>query len=230
MNRSRRWCAVVVLGLLLFPLAVTAQFRGEVGLQSCGRLATEVTHYVRCPSLPGALYVGASMDAGLRKGLSLTTKVQLQFGRLVIEQCDSPCPSIGRAHRPQLDRIVAEPDFNVIDVQLGLRQQMPGPFDIAAGLALPIVDGPYGFFGATPMLVYGGFAEIRVELPVAPRMKAGIVCASTIIPPQARLTPRWTTLSEWSGYKRAGADWPTEHKSDPVTVSWLRCGAVVGGR
>jgi len=212
------------------PVVATAQFRGEVGLQSCGRLATEITHYVRCPSLPGALYVGASMDAALRGGLGITTKVQLQFGRLLIEQCDSPCPSIGRGHRPRLERIVAEPDFNVLDVQVGLRQQLPGPFDVAAGLALPIVDGPYGFFGATPMLVYGGFAELRIELPVAAQMKAGVVCAATIIPPQARLTPRWTTLSEWSGYKRTGADWPTQSNSDPVTVSWLRCGAVVGRR
>lgn len=197
----------------------------DVGLISTGPLATEVTHRVRIPSMPGALYVGATFDSPLTKYVAWTVRASYTRTNLEIERCEpQPCAPADRDHRPVARNIELEPDFTIINARAGLRLSVIEWATAAVGVALPVVECPYSQCGAQTMLVWGYWGDVRVLAPLSKRVRLGMNCSVTAIPSQGSPSPRWTVLSERSGLKQIGGQWPNAERRDPQRVDWYQCG------
>ena len=237
--RSRYRCAYFLVFLpLIFVREVSAQrsvLNVEFGLLNCGAIATEVENRVRCPSLPAERYVGLTFDGKWRllesidRNLSFTFRALLMDTHLQVVRCDPvPCESVNRfSLRPDASKIEQEFDWDYYEFALGVRYQvlldfLPNGlkrFEPALGPVFTLVsDCPYSRCGATPMAVPGLWVELRMPFSV---------CGLTWIPPQGGggwPAPRWTVVSERSGFKEVGESWPNKEQHDPQQVTILRCG------
>lgn len=206
--------------LLSVGLPVAAQTETELGYFSCGRLATEVTAYVRCAQMPAALYAGIGQDVPFAGQVAVTLKASVSVQTLEIYRCDAvPCRPLGRFARYR-GKMMAEPLFVTATPKVGLRWRPRSWGSAAAGLAVPVVYCPYIYCGASPMVVLGGWVDGRVSRPIG-SARLGVSFTALDIPPSTPVFPRWTTFSEWSGYKTG--DWP-RGRNDPLNVVWYELG------
>lgn len=181
----------------------------EIGVLNTGALATEATHRMRPHSMPGALYLGASY------GTRITFAISASFTTLTKTQCDGTCASTGRDYRPdRTEPTISEHDVLFVLPRVGIAHTV-GPLTGNVGFVLPLLQGPYSLVGASPMLVKGAFAELQLRARAI-----AIVARYTSIPPQSA---RWVSLSEHTGYKQHGQDFPNG-SNDPHWIGMIEAG------
>jgi len=201
--------SLVASSLLALTCASVHAQAVEIGMLNSGPLATEVTHRMRPHSMPGAVYLGGTL------GTRFTFAISATFTTLVKTRCDDTCTSTGRDYRPGRDEpIESEHNIALVLPRLGIAHRV-GPVRGNAGLAVPILQAPYSLVGASPMLVLGGFAEIEIRTH-----QVAIIARQTGIPPQRS---RWVALSEQTGYKQHGQDFPNG-RNDPKWINMIEAG------
>lgn len=223
MRARRTMFAVLAMITLLAaaPADARPQTHFEMSLVNTGPLATEVTHYVRPAQTPGSLQLGAGMDDLLFGRTYLTVGATLSLATVSFVECSAqPCAKLSRYERAR-GRVLAEPSVLIATPRVGLRQDLPGPVDISAGIASPILQGPDVYFGATPMASKAVWAELQARAAVRSTRVAAFARYTAIGPHKTR----FTVTSEWSGYKRVGEDFPNKLGYDPIWIRMIEAGA-----
>lgn len=223
MIRSRMLFGILAIAMIApSPAAARPQIHFEMGLSNTGPLATEVTRYVRPAPTPGSLYVGAGIDDRLFGRTYLTVAAAVSLTTIGIVECASdPCAHLGRYARAR-GRTVAEPTVMLATPRIGLRQDLPGPLDVSAGIAIPILQGPEVYFGATPMGSKAVWGEVLARARVRNTLAAAFARYTAIGPHDVR----FTAASEWSGYKHVGEAFPAG-THDPLWITVIEAGARV---
>lgn len=190
----------------MIRLALIAQL--GIGITNFGPLATEVDHRVRAVSTPGSLTLNLTHRYRfVTIGMSVTpTSMWVASCR---GMCDTTAGKLARTMRP--DSLVAEWDVVFVTPRVGIHGKV-GTAVLSGGVALPMLQAPYGFVGASPMATPAYWTEAQL---------GALYFLVTVVPPSRY---RWTALSEWTGYKEPGQLFPGGQTRDPRKVYFMELG------
>lgn len=186
----------LALALLLVASPLSGQAHISMGLLNAGPVAQERTHHVRMGAMGRDVYIAIGVDAGL-----FTAKLMHMPTHLVVWECEEvPCEPISRFHYRAPQESHAE-SFALSVIAVGARWRL-----FSAGLTGNVIHGARPqLWGATPMLVAGGWAEAR-----ATYRGVGLEIGSSVIP---RQPARWVALDEIGGGKKNGAPYSMRQRT-----------------